>query len=934
MKFGNHPRPEPSTSDRVRVTIVGAGVTGLTAAHELVERGFDVLVLERATRSVADVARPSATTKSGTDDAERVWGPDVGGVARTQWCVLPQDLDIRPGASSTGRELDGTDRSSSLPDPIDLSIWDTESVVPLRFDRDQRLLDPQDVEAEIRRRHAQGWTRESGVARLVIYQFVRGNDDVQPHPSLGRAASQTRRRAIEGFVADHPLPFEMLQPSRVVRVRVTDSDRIPDIAAVLSWLPGHTLVPGEHGYRFFAGFYRNLRDTLRRTPILDPVTGSATGLTAHDQLREVPWQGLADPQRPYPSAISRRPFKSLGELQVQSERLRRELGYRPTDWARFMLRMARYLTSCRERREQCYEDLTWWDFATLQDLRSQPVSRRDAPFPDALRMPLGRRFAASIEHTPKALVAMAAESADARTQGTVFGQLMLDWLGLTEMTDSTLNGPTSEAWLRHWRTYLEARGVQFRVGDAQWLELDPNRRIKIRLGDGEEDPSITERGGYVVVATDVQAAADLVAGFAGDRVGVMQDLDGFAFPDGRDPESDPRRKTLCVDRWSRFQTMSGLQLYYASDISLADAHVYFGQSPWGLSAVSQFQYWTAYLAHPEQALPFASNLSIDIGAWRSCSEPWRHPDDPAYATPTPNPTDLTTSQIAREVESQLAACQGSLAGLQVAADAFHIDDCIVVDAARRPVRNDYPYLINVVSDWKNRPRGRPWSTDDPAQRRRRPGDGRERGDVWQHDEGGYLVHYDSLVFAGTQMRTFTRMATMEAANESARHAVNAILDHLSRDRPPPAATPVDDMLGEDRDAGYTSAPYRLPTPFGDYCSVWDPERHEVPELEFLKQIDRQLLELARKKTALRLDTVGPADSVDVPHVFDLLQLDRIPDLLETEAELGKAFGAIGEIASTLQHLCTRSSADELLGAIDRFRDQLSTLFPASRGSGR
>ena len=50
------------------VTIFGGGVTGLTAAHELVERGFRVQVWEPQ-----------------SDDRFPARGCDVGGLARTQW---------------------------------------------------------------------------------------------------------------------------------------------------------------------------------------------------------------------------------------------------------------------------------------------------------------------------------------------------------------------------------------------------------------------------------------------------------------------------------------------------------------------------------------------------------------------------------------------------------------------------------------------------------------------------------------------------------------------------------------------------------------------------------------------------------------------------------------------------------------------------------
>src|SRR5579859_851211 len=54
------------------VTIFGGGIAGLTAAHELVERNFKVVVWEPG----IDSRYPDA-------------GCDVGGMARTQWAAVP-----------------------------------------------------------------------------------------------------------------------------------------------------------------------------------------------------------------------------------------------------------------------------------------------------------------------------------------------------------------------------------------------------------------------------------------------------------------------------------------------------------------------------------------------------------------------------------------------------------------------------------------------------------------------------------------------------------------------------------------------------------------------------------------------------------------------------------------------------------------------------
>jgi OmpA family len=51
------------------------------------------------------------------------------------------------------------------------------------------------------------------------------------------------------------------------------------------------VIPGEHGFRFFPGFYRNLFDTMRRTPTFN-AAGEQIG-TAFDQLVPTPQSSIA-----------------------------------------------------------------------------------------------------------------------------------------------------------------------------------------------------------------------------------------------------------------------------------------------------------------------------------------------------------------------------------------------------------------------------------------------------------------------------------------------------------------------------------------------------------------------------------------------------------------------------------------------------------------
>jgi hypothetical protein len=180
---------------------------------------------------------------------------------------------------------------------------------------------------------------------------------------------------------------------------------------------------------------------------------------------------------------------------------------------------------------------------------------------------------------------------------------------------------------------------------------------------------------------------------------------------------------------------------------------------------------------------------------------------------------------------------------------FHIDRHLILGerdpvAGRPVIANTAPYLIPLVGDWKHRPGNEPW---DPGSARTTVNLPQTKV-IWTAVHGGYPVHFDKLVFAGTYLRTFTRMTTMEAANESGRHAVNAILDRAVsaigerlelRDM---EAT--GDSLARARRSranditslfeGREGEPIYLPTRLGDYAKIWNPEDNEPNRFRALR----------------------------------------------------------------------------------------------------
>jgi hypothetical protein len=245
------------------------------------------------------------------------------------------------------------------------------------------------------------------------------------------------------------------------------------------------ILPGEHGYRYFPRFYRHLFDTMKRTPILDR-EGNATNETAYDQLVPTPTVDLAlvrpallkappppPPEAEDPEEVPARRLRSLEELRdflrVHLERL----GVTARDIVQFQFRLLRFLTASEARR-RLWQAGSWWEY-----LGAERPGRYSLRMIELLR------------DTPQALVAMDALETDARTQGLIYCQLLID--ALTEGVESnrTLNGPTSEAWLRHWKRYLRRQGVRFFTGRLQALEWKNGRLLPVvtfARGFGPEVP--------------------------------------------------------------------------------------------------------------------------------------------------------------------------------------------------------------------------------------------------------------------------------------------------------------------------------------------------------------------------------------------------------------------------------------------------------------
>ncbi|WP_437564861.1 FAD-dependent oxidoreductase [Sorangium sp. So ce542] len=776
-------RDPPEARPLPRVWVFGAGIAGLTVAHELAERGFDVHVVE---------------------PAEDPWRPgecDVGGVARTQWAQI--DEGDMPSLSS-GKMT----RADTLCPTI---RWEPGMVK----------------------------SNERSVRRLI--DTISTYDEIPTLQLIGHGHTAQDGETNAKKFEEH---LRGKLPQRTLSFKVSGKEN-PREAGRIDVNVELTRLPGEHGFRFFPSFYQHVFDTMSRIPVVTSTQDfSETFRTVLDNLVPTNSSYLAMAARGDKPArtvvFPREAPTGLSPLLSTLKDYVSELGYTHGDIAQLALKIFKYMTSCTERREAEYEDISWWDF--IEGDRLSPTCQDH------------------MDKAPEVLGAMVARKSDARTQGNCVTQLLLDPILRPGRVDATLISPTSSAWFEHWRKYLrDAQEVKFHIGRLSGFRYDEVSKQILPVISGDGAGQLTADCYFVIAASlPVMLRSDPgTEGGAPDEPGLAQRFLGVHKQHVHDLPAEVQdfeklaawAEELKDKDWNDpnhmqdnpLQHLTGIQFFFTTDVMARGGHTLYLDSPWRLSSISQPRFWHR---RRDTSDPYRGLLSVDIG--NVYTEGGQAKGAKSGQLQGKTMWESTRAEIAEEVWSQVVATLAP----DVRAPKpiyYHIDDYLEFDPKTdTPIRNGAPYLVNRPSDWRRRP-GTP---------------------------GAYQVQCGRWVLAGTYMQTYTRLTTMEAANESGRHAANAILDDLQR-----------------RDSSLS-----FPR-----CETWNPEEGELPDLEWLKQLDRGLFYYPGSGDDEPAH--GPASegrSGGLPHFVDILGLDELPEaLLRAIAEGTEKGATLSSIMSTI-----------------------------------
>ncbi|WHT16904.1 FAD-dependent oxidoreductase [Crossiella sp. CA-258035] len=414
---------------------------------------------------------------------------------------------------------------------------------------------------------------------------------------------------------------------------------------------GRPDLPGEHGFRFFPGFYRNLPDTLRRIPF----PGNRNGV--HDNLVDGSMFRLARTGGRFDLFVPLKlPFPSLEPsvlLPALIALLDTALRLPPWETAHFANRLAVYLTSGDERRFGQWERTSWWNFIG--------AGSRSAEY--------GRIFGIGLT---RLLVAMRAEEASSHTVGLILEAFLNTALGRGNdgAVDRVLNAPTNEAWIDPWITHLRSLGVRFETGTAERLHCAGGRitGVTVRTAAGSTQVSAD----HYVSAVPVERALPLWG-----------------------PEvlaADPRLRLVGE---LRTEWMNGVMFYLRRKLPLVHGHVSYVDTPWALTSVSQAQFWRGGDLTRYGDGSVRDCLSTIISNW----------DAPGIVHHKPA-RFCTRQQLHEEIIAQLeASLEDTGENLLRPADvhSWFLDPAITELGAPGGARSDEPLLINPVDSWARRP---------------------------------------------------------------------------------------------------------------------------------------------------------------------------------------------------------------------------------------
>lgn len=429
-------------------------------------------------------------------------------------------------------------------------------------------------------------------------------------------------------------------------------------------------LPGEHGFRFFPGFYRHVTDTMKRIPFSE---AGSTAKSCYDNLTPTHRIMLARYGQPELITIANFP-RSWAEVKLFLKFYKdfKNCGLSPEEIALFKSKVFQLVTSCPERRKDEYEKLGWWEYM-------------DAVHQSQLYKNL------LVGGMVRTLVAAQAKAASTKTGGNVFLQLLFNMATPGVNTDRVLNGPTNERWLNPWMDHLRSKGVKYYLGHETENFVMTKKgavdHVNVLDADGN---AFTVTADYYVLATPVEVAAEITA-----------DSEGLY-------EADDTLRYLPQLAQS-VSWMNGIQFYLNQDVVVSEGHVIYSDSEWAVTSISQKQFWGKYDLSQCYNGKVKGILSVDVSDWLNTDFNGKKAKDCTRQ----EIKDYVWEQMKKSlnVNGQTVLEDTMIEFYYIDSDIHDMTTAVQAKKAGTPAATDRyfnmePLLVNSVHSWTLRPEAR------------------------------------------------------------------------------------------------------------------------------------------------------------------------------------------------------------------------------------
>lgn len=414
-------------------------------------------------------------------------------------------------------------------------------------------------------------------------------------------------------------------------------------------------LPGEHGFRFFPGFYKHITDSMKRIPYSTP-EGKKNANGVYDNLVQVDRVMLAEYGKLPIVSIVNFPHTIADFKVLFNSAFHSDTGLTKAEIDFFAERIWQLMTSCTDRRMNEYERTGWWEF---MDADQHSENYRHL----------------LVEGITRTLVAAKAKLASTKTGGDIFIQLIFN-IGNPEIkADRVLNGPTNDRFIYPWMDYLKSMHVDYQLG---WecidllMEYESISGVQLKHRITGETKVVT--GDYYLLSTPIEVAAQLF----------QKNADIL--------KADPSLGDI-IQLAPNVSWMNGIQFYLSEDVRINHGHVIYSDSQWALTSISQMQFWSGYDIQDRGNGKVKGVLSVDISDWDTVGFNGLKADQ------------CTQEQIKDEVWKQIKESL-NVDGKEILRDDmllfWYLDKDIQKVGYEKDI-NYEPLLVNLVNTWSKRP---------------------------------------------------------------------------------------------------------------------------------------------------------------------------------------------------------------------------------------